>query len=394
MRFKIFLLLIPLFLLTLTAPTHAWWFEYNTPEENLPIAVDENIWESDPIALPSGNGSTLVVFYNGEVGICYQLIDRYGELVFPEPQSIVTGPDDSDRYYPKAISDGDGGAFVAWRVYFTSPNQGYYIQHLDSLGNRVWDEGIQLTDWEESDFTLNVDGQGGLYFAAKYTGPGSNGSDIWAQRIDADGQFMWGDSGRFILCLPYNERYPEITHDGNGGLYIVWEDWRSPYTTAGALFMQRFDEYSFQVWPDPAGIFIYEGAWYHDVIPDGEGGFILHTGSATYGYAFRIGSDGTTLWSRDHVSWGSGYQEIVPGEPGYFYLGYSWGPMYAQRMDVDGNFYWPDWSIGQYGALMGELDNFDHGSYPDWAYKYPYFFAGCPTACCGIISLTCPPMSF
>jgi hypothetical protein len=60
-------------------------------------------------------------------------------------------------------------------------------------------------------------------------------------------------------------------------------------------------------------------------------------------------------------------------EPGFFYLGfyYTGGSVYAQRMDLNGNTYWPTWP-GGVGALMCSRAgwNFNGG---DFHYRYPYF---------------------
>jgi hypothetical protein len=64
-----------------------------------------------------------------------------------------------------------------------------------------------------------------------------------------------------------------------------------------------------------------------------------------------VNPDGDILWSLDQVSWYATAQ-MVAGEPGYFYLTFPFGQelvnLVAQRMDIDGNTFWPS-----FGSLEG-----------------------------------------
>ena len=121
----------------------------------------------------------------------------------------------------------------------------------------------------------------------------------------------------------------------------------------------------------PGDMFLYEHAWFHQLIQDGEGGFILHTGAGDPNYLYRLNGEGDLLWTHENVSWNS-FAVIIPGEPGFFYLGYKVNDHnYGQRMDIEGNFYWPHYPAA-YGAPM---DNFTGmiGVSSSFCFNYPCF---------------------
>jgi hypothetical protein len=338
----------------------------------MPISADPNTFEGYSRAVPYPDGKTLVVFLHDYYGNSYQIIDKYGQLQFPEPQIL------SELYIAamapaEATSDGNGGAYLVWYISENGEFPGTYAQRLDSLGNRLWgNDEVMITDFYSPYLSLSTDGVGGLLITM---GDCQNNS-IMAYRLDASGQQLWGNNGVVICSDPEQQIMPSITHDGSGGAYIAWWDNRS--YPSGALYMQHLDSEGNILWT-PNGIIIHDNPpWFNDIIPDEEGGCIAHCGSGSYNFAYRIAPDGHTLWTRHHVSW-SHYSKIVPGESGFFYLGFVYeGGAYGQKMDMEGNLYWPNWSTGQYGApFCEEYNGWTTGQYPDknyFVYRAPYFW--------------------
>jgi len=64
----------------------------------------------------------------------------------------------------------------------------------------------------------------------------------------------------------------------------------------------------------------------------------------------------------------------VVGEPGFFYLGFNYSDaIYGQRMDLNGNLYWPTWP-GSYGALMWSRPGWGLGGDRAFAYHSSNFY--------------------
>ncbi|TKJ38352.1 hypothetical protein CEE37_12595 [candidate division LCP-89 bacterium B3_LCP] len=368
MRFKIFLLLIPALVLTLAAPTHAWWFEYTTPEVNMPIATDPDIYEGYPHAFPYPDGSTLVVFNTSEVNNCYQIIDRFGDFKYQEPQRLLPALYCSQLYAAHVVTDGCGGVIAVWCNGGTGPDEGFYAQRLDSLGNLMWgDSGVSFyPGLHTSLFGIASDGQGGVFGAFSFAG------DLRAQHIDISGQFTWGEEGIVVCDYEDVQTHPRAVRDDQGGAYFTWEDFRG--SNWGDIYMQRVDEFGNTLW-NPDGLLIYDGnPWLNELIPDGEGGFILHCGSGGYNTAYRIAPDSHILWECYGVSWHA-YAKIIEGDPGYFYLGFTWEYGYwGQWMDMEGNCYWPTYPSGRMGALLARKEDWHFNTHYNFGYRNPYFY--------------------
>jgi hypothetical protein len=383
MRSRIFILLIPTLLLTWVNSSHAYWFEYTTPEENYPIATNDTLNEKYPYSIPYPDGNTLVVFWRNYFGNCYQIYDYFGEPVFPELQPLCPGAISSYTEKLTVMPDTSNGSevLICWVNYNQPPLEpGVWAQRLDSQGNRLWgDLGVKLYPFN-SYWDVCPDGYGGCYLAISYDPQGQYYQDTWLQHITASGEAAWGDSGIVAASGPGSQRFPKVIKDDLGGVYVVWEDFRPPYTQWGATFMQRFDSTGNELWTHN-GVYLCQNSYVCQLIPDEENGFIFHGNyeDPYYNGVLRISPAGEILWRNPVVSWYDDAQ-IVSGEPGYFYLGFS-GDLYnpissihAQRMDMDGNCYWPDWSMGSPGAVMARFENRVYASHSSFAFRYPYFY--------------------
>lgn len=381
MRPKILLSLIAIPLLALTCfaqDTTQYWYWYTTPEISRPIAVDSDSSMKFPHALQLSDGRVLVVYLRSALGYQYAILDRYGKII--QAQNVNPANAQINLVSTKLIADGQGGALFCWPE---PANPGIRAQRINSEGAICWgDSGREIYPIYEGDYDICIDGNGGFYLAAAPDEPEDEFSDLYLQHIDSLGQTTWGDSGVVVSVDPSGQRYPKVTHDGEGGCYVVWEDWRPPFTSNGAFFMQRFYPTGRAAWDPPNGQFLCYHGDFHQLLPDGENGFIIHTnpGGPYYNSVWRIDSTGAILWSRDHVSWYL-WAEMLPGEPGFFYLGFPYGSpavggygVFGQRMDIEGHIYWPTWGSGQVGAEFGVTRDLANGGQA-YGYHDGRFFA-------------------
>jgi len=93
------------------------------------------------------------------------------------------------------------------------------------------------------------DGAGGMLVVWRDNRQGNNNSDLYAQRLDANGARLWGDNGAPIATLPGNVDYYDLLADGAGGAFVVWQDQR---TINGVetrhLWIQRLDAAGLPLW--------------------------------------------------------------------------------------------------------------------------------------------------
>ncbi|NQS98184.1 MAG: hypothetical protein HQ591_07010 [candidate division Zixibacteria bacterium] len=366
MKHFIFPLII---IISITTAAPAYWPV--TVEEDLLVAADPDSAERYCVASPYPDGSVLVVFMLHNSGHHYQIIDRYGELKYDYPEALTPSLGTGGFSVQQLLPDECSGAFV---VFTYSDGSVIIAQRLDSLGNRLWgDNGVMIFPDFESDFHVSLDGEGGFLLAVSPDEPDAEYSDLWVQKVDCNGNLLWGNSGVMISGVPsQSERYPKICHDGDGGGFVAWQDHRNAYY--GELMAQHVAMNGNLLWPEE--LIICENYWKHQIISDGEGGFIVQAnpGPADFNTHWRIDDEGDILWVRDHLSWYF-WADMIPGEPGFFYLGfvYSHGT-YGQRMDMEGNNYWPTWGSGQPGAPFAYFPNWYNCNNEHYYYQYPYFY--------------------
>ena len=65
--------------------------------------------------------------------------------------------------------------------------------------------------------------------------------DLYAQRVDAEGDALWALDGVALSTEAADQENPQITSDGAGGAIVVWEDKRDD-ATQGAAEYPIYDE--------------------------------------------------------------------------------------------------------------------------------------------------------
>jgi len=99
----------------------------------------------------------------------------------------------------------------------------YNAQYIDSLGNVKWGDGILLHgDSTGSGFGANSDMFNNL-FVVWDINISLNYYDQFVQKVDTNGNLMWGFGGVSICTLKIlNESYPKVVNDCLGGAICTW----------------------------------------------------------------------------------------------------------------------------------------------------------------------------
>jgi len=351
----------------------AYW--PTTVEENLIIAATPGVQERYVSAHPTADDKIIVIYGVANVGPCYQIINKYGELLLPLHELLCPGL----TFYqnsgiPESISDGEGGVIACWGAP-QGAMPGIYAQRIDSDGNRLWGQsGVRAFPIGETYSVICTDGAGGFYLGVIPDTPAGFYGNYFVQRVSEDGNLMFGDSGMVVIYTPEGLTFPIICNDGGNGCFISWEDNRPPYTGIGASFVQHLDGNGNTLWAQD--LFICQDAWaqWHKMIPDGAGGIIFQiAGLADYNIHYRIDGQGNILWQRDHLSWWY-WGGIIPGEPGYCYLCFDYNDgLYGQRLNIStGANCWPTWGSGQAGALLYQIPS-QYNFFPTGAMNLAYY---------------------
>jgi len=197
-----------------------------------------------PAILSDGSGGAIIVWHDFRSGEYYEV---YAQRINGdgEPQWAVDGvaissvPNNAQPLVPEIASDGSDGAIIVWQDY--SLGEFFiYAQKIDGNGVVAWeDNGVPVSS-VPVDHQLNTsrpfsDGFGGAIIAWRgdYY---KNDKDLWAQRINKNGELQWGIEGARIPSLP-SGGVPHIISDENGGVIVAWDDSRGH----DDIYAQRLD---------------------------------------------------------------------------------------------------------------------------------------------------------
>ena len=238
----------------------------------------------------------------GDRDIYVQKIDTLGQMLWGETGLRATYADGRQED-PVLVSDGAGGAFLAWIDYRDDELGDVYAQHLDSDGNLSWDPagvpvatntgsqqtanmargatGVAYVIWDDGYLSESGDifgtvltltgplaagGTNGLAVVSA-TGTQSNHSietsgsevvvvwrdtrdandpDIYGQRLDVNFNGLWGADGIVVCGTSSNQVYPKVAPADGDRVAVSWLDDRNNEKTD--IFSQLLDVDGNGVW--------------------------------------------------------------------------------------------------------------------------------------------------
>jgi hypothetical protein len=251
-----------------------------------------------------------------------------------------------DSYLSDMASDNSGGIIV---VRYGGGN--ISAQRVDSGGNVLWQTGgVEICGSLAGEAVVVSDGTGGAIIAfARYIPSGGgtySDSDIYAQRIDAEGNLLWGPDGARVSMKPPDAASPSIVNGGAGGAIIFFGD-------GTYVYAQRIDADGHRLWAED--IEVWKGNDYSVVSDDFDGAI-----GAWDERTQRVDGEGRTMWGPDGTTAmvdSSGWYLISPD--GYGGVLVSWTAVaksasgyegyeasyYVQRVDAEGDIVWGDEGI-------------------------------------------------
>jgi hypothetical protein len=199
----------------------------------------------------NGAGGAIFAYETGtDVG--GQHLNAGGAKLWGTAGILISGAVVNNQYNPRIISDGAGGAIVVWDDNSNSPDDDVYAQRISPTGGHMWDylgSPVCTSTADQSAPSLAPDGQGGAILVWRDTRSTSTLSDIYAQRMDASGQRLWGSSGRAVLNPNGGQSGPAVHSDGNGNALFSCYDSRGFDTR---ITTQRIDgQLGYWGYPEP-----------------------------------------------------------------------------------------------------------------------------------------------
>ncbi|MCX8056478.1 MAG: T9SS type A sorting domain-containing protein [Ignavibacteria bacterium] len=261
-----------------------------------------------------------------------------------------------DQFNPEVVTDGSGGAIVAWHDY--RAGSGYidiYAQRISQTGSILWQaNGIPVTTANNNQYNLQLiaDGYKGAIVVWQDRRNLTN-DELYGQRISPTGSILWQPNGSPIATGAGFKSYPKLASNGNGGVYVVWQDNRNGIDYN--IYLQNVSLFGELLWQtDGIQVCNAQGhQYYPQITSDANGNLIVGWQDKRNGtdfdiYVQRYNANGIAQWTSNGVAAQiAPYDQIEPklimDEDGGaiiswidYRAGNNYSDIYAQRIGVNG----------------------------------------------------------
>jgi len=206
------------------------------------------------------------------------------------PVCIASGNQQNIRMVP----DGSGGAIIVWTD-LRNDDGDIYAQKINQNGDRVWvdsDVAVCTATLGQKNPVIVGDGSGGAIIAWEDYRGGNGNSNIYAVRISSTGETCspWPQDGVALKSITTaNQITPDIASVGSDGAVIVWQE---RYSDHWEIYAQRRDMNGMEKWTFPVSSSATNVDANPKIINDGQGYVIITWEEIRYGinniYAQRL----------------------------------------------------------------------------------------------------------
>ena len=292
-----------------TLQLKAQWSTNPTINNAISIASSGD-YKNEPKVISDGAGGAIIAWYDNRNGVFnadvfVQRINAAGVVQWTV-NGVAISTAANDQYLPSLITDGAGGAVIAWQDFRNgTTNPDVYAQRISSAGAVQWTaNGVVICAAANEQYPPSIvsDGLGGAILSWQDARVASN-SDIYAQRINSAGAVQWAADGVLITGAANSQGAPNMAVDGSNGAIITWQDFRSGSTSD--IYAQRINSTGSAQWTAD-GISISSASndqYYPTIVADGSNGAIITWQDFRAGitdiYAQRVNGSGAAQWTND-----------------------------------------------------------------------------------------------
>jgi hypothetical protein len=252
----------------------------------------------------------IIVFEDARTGfsnIYAQKITKSGELAWGY-DGISIAKIAAKQINPHVVSDGAGGAVIAWEDYRLPDHPAIRAQRINSEGKKQWESSIRLAQVKsrQTSPVMISDDAGEAIIAWQDDRDVLSLQDIYVQRTTPGGTPRWTKKARTVISANSDQVDIVMVSDGIGGAILAWTDFREGERNPD-IYSQRINSEGKMLW-DEEGILICGAPDVQrkpKLIPDGEGGAIIcwtDKGGGSYDiYAQRVDKTGKSIWAKDGI---------------------------------------------------------------------------------------------
>jgi hypothetical protein len=258
------------------------------------------------------------------------------------------------EWFRTGTETADGGAIYVWSDTKLGERD-LWAQKVDANGNMVWGDPLLIDGkpdrQEDPVITRTSDGN---YIIAWIDFFDDLDGNVYAQKINDNGQLLWPEGGKPVCTLPGIQIGLNMEADMDGGAFIIWGDSRNP---SKDLYAQRVSSTGDPLWT-LNGIPVADGPGdevQNTMLPDGQGGMMLAYTYAYVGdsdvYAKHFDADGNMTWGDTlgmAVATGNQSGVRMAALTGGEFM-FTWTDqrnddpdIYAQKLNIAGDLLWPD----------------------------------------------------
>ncbi len=198
----------------------------------------------------------------GEDYIYAQNMDANGTPLWAAGGVLVSPEASFSKANLKIISDGKKGAIISW---YQTASLGavptFRVQRISADGTLLWGNGISLStplpDGGLMTADITSDNNAGVIATwASFSQTAGQFLDVYVEKIDSSGTSQWNKTVCHTLQNLSEAGYPVIANDGSGGAFIAWED--SKIASTNCVYAQYLNANGDFMW-DASGIRVNQG---------------------------------------------------------------------------------------------------------------------------------------
>ncbi|MDO9576265.1 MAG: T9SS type A sorting domain-containing protein [Candidatus Cloacimonadales bacterium] len=203
--------------------------------------------QEDPVIIGDGNGNVIIAWvdfrYEDAGDIFAQKLDGNGNRLWANA-GVALCTATEIQISLNIVNDTNGGAYIIWQDSRNAGGSDIYGTHILSGGTIAsgWDadgNGITTASGDQDGHTFWEDGTGGAILAWHDT-RNPDDENIYMQRIASNGDLVWNANGVLLIGANGKQEQPKMCPDGTGNFIFSWRDWRNDLF-GGDIFAQRVD---------------------------------------------------------------------------------------------------------------------------------------------------------
>jgi len=218
-------------------------------------------WPEDGLALASGPGNqqSHTFWEDGAGGAILAYVNEYDGT---ENINVLRVLSDGEIDWAQPLAQGDQEQNTVRMSPFGNDAFGFaysdqatgvrniHVNVVDIDGNFLWDDPVILYPSTAEQLNPRVTSAADGNFIVVWEDLRTGSYDLYIQKLDIDGNFMWGQEGIDLVVDPFNQRNPRIEDDANGGCYVVWDDGRAGGHPDIDIYMQHVESDGTLAWEE------------------------------------------------------------------------------------------------------------------------------------------------